>query len=335
MAVGQGVYYGRWMGECQIGTETVFDTAAATPSLLVCLDEPDVTPGIPAQTQDGTYGRGTSEQYSADTNPGVQSPLIRFAFQPNDLALSVVLRTLFQGGSTVTGAADPFTNTCIPYTDFNPATYKGFTFSKVVKAGVASGAHRFTGCVARSVTLSAERGGIVRAEVEALATRHSYESVATQTAVMTGSKRWMYWNTDIKDDGASLAPPAAKWSYTLNNGAEHDHANQQTPYATLLGPLEISGMIGSSWRSTQGATIWLSDWVAIAAPVTSQMQFLVGTGGQVTAGDFNLLGDIEWEEIKDRSEGQIVMVEATWKMRKVSLASTLIVKTATSPNTGS
>lgn len=338
MAVGQGVYYAKWMGECQIGTETTYNTAAATPQLLVCLDEPDVSPGIPPQSQDGTYGRGTSEQFSADTNPGLQSPTIRFAFQVNELALSVVARTLFQGGSSV-AAGPPVVNTCIPYTDGNPATYKGFTFSKVVKAGVAKGAHRFTGCVARSLTVSAERGGLVRCEVEALAPGYSYENVASQSTVMAGAQRWMYWNTDIKDDGTSLAPPATKWSFTVNNGAEYDHANQQTPYAILLGPLEITGMIGSSWRSAAGdlgATTWLTDWTTIAVPVTSQMQFLVGTAGQITAGDFNLKGDIEWDEIKGPlSVGQIVSVESTWKMRKVALASTLVIRSTGNPDTGS
>lgn len=341
MAIGQGVYWGSKGQQAQFARETTFGTQAATLSQVVLLDEPTVDEGIPEQSQDGMYGRGSSEQFADDSNPGTQSPNVKFSFVWNDLFVSQILATLFQGGSTLSGTA-PYLNTCVAWTDFNPATYKGFTFVKNIAPGGTNAARVATGCLAKQMTVTAERGKPVRVDVEAYAFAVARATVASVSTVLAGTSRRLYSNTFVSHAAvggspAALLPPARKWSLVLSNNAEYDPANQQTPYAIPLGPMDVSGSIDLSYRGD--FITFLGDLITIGSPVQRLLRLSVGSADAATTVDnFNAKCDVEWTTETDKADGNIQLASINWKQKRATTsgqATTLLTYSTGDPATAS
>ncbi len=294
----EGKVWGKWSGQAQIGVESTFGTMSTDLKSITLADEPDINPGVPALSRASSYGRTSSQQFHDDNEPGLYVPSLRFSFVPNEALFSLVLTSLFQDGSTHTGASDPYTNTLIPYAEgCSPATYKGFTFKKVYQptaGSLAYNSHIAVGCITKSVTITAEKGKQIRCEVEALPlSAGMYSDVAAVGTYLTGHASYFWTLADtvkwcaLGGALAAISPPAMGWTLKMDNNAEYLDLNLRAPWLQVLGELAVSGSLTLSQRGDAGTFL-----ANIEIGAQNHLQLLYNTQG--AAGAFQAICDAEW-----------------------------------------
>lgn len=242
-----------------------YGLGAAGTFAIPLTNHPHLEPGpqiIDQRKATGVAYRRTGAGY--EFQQGHLMPVFTYEFDANADTLAGFFTLLFQSGVTE-GASTPFTKTCVPYTS-NGCTWWGAAMRKMSAA--AADSHAIHGCIVRSLTLSAETGGALKASVELIGHTHTtaFDYDATPATSTFGAVNPLLW----KDAGsvagmyvASTEVHLPGFELTFTNNATPVYYDQTEPVKYVLGDLDVTGTITIPWsQATEGANTPLDNFIS-------------------------------------------------------------------------
>lgn len=265
-------------------------------------------PGIINETELAT---GRSDRHTVEYEATVhEASPVTLEGNANSYIMSLYLWSLFQKGTTEGGSSIQ-TQTYIPYTDPTPEMY----FSLVKLMGSAATnmnadtmSHYKTGCIVRSLTLTAEERGLVKYSAEVLG---AVDSISTGTDLGVAAAwstlghpaqntSWKWQDFDVEFDTVDIDAKALNLTFS-NNVEPVYYSNSDHVQGYKLGRCTVEGSIEIPWgNTTKGGNIAL---VKYKAGTTFRLELFTTDGGAAAnAVDIDINAIIDEFDMSDDPE---------------------------------
>lgn len=218
---------------------------------------------------------------------GIRSPNTGWPFDANAYNLGLMFCLLFQNGVTETAMK----KTILKYSNADCEIWS--TLLRVLGTGSIS--HRMSGVIVKSLTLSAEEGGPLRASAELIGRELETDYDAGSCVLEFSDRSPLKWqDADVYLGGSQVYLPS--YSLTINNHAFSKFYESQLAVRHLLGDLDVLGNFNLPWytgATAQDRNVQVDDFISGTDKVFN-IYWGHNTIGDLVAGDLSLKFNISY-----------------------------------------
>jgi len=227
---------------------------------------------VPDVMQELDVTTGMSERFIQNYEATVHDvPTVTIEGPANSYICSLLFWSLFQTGASEAANAGTttYTMTCTPYDSSSPEMY--FSFLRCMVDSSTSinqddKSHYFTGCIVRSITLTAEDRGVVKYSAEIVGRQHAIANndigsndTYANLSFPTAASSWKWQDFTVEIDGEPVN--ATNLSITFSNNVSAIFYNSDAIQAYRLGRFTVEGSFFLPWGT--------NDTVSLNVPVTN------------------------------------------------------------------
>jgi len=216
---------------------------------------------LPSAVQELNVVTGRSDMFIQNYESTVaEQPIVTIEGPANSYIMSLLFWSLFQTGTSETTNSLCKKMTCVPYNSADPEMF--FSLVRVMVDPSTSvvaddKSHFYTGCLVRSITLTAEERGIVKYSAEIMGSKHRVASAGdlgtgnnrrwTDFSFPTATTSWKWQNFTCEYSGTAI--DVGNWSITFSNNATGLYYNHDSIQGYKIGRLTVEGTMFVPWSA--------------------------------------------------------------------------------------
>lgn len=293
-----------WADVYAIGFNTTGISTASNASFGIPLtNHPNLEPGTQVVNQRKAIGTSyRSTQAGMEYVNTVAVPETSFELDVTKSSLSHFLWSLFQK-SGFQGAATTYTKYFVPYED--PALEMWLTLVRKIAASGDANSHRMIGCVVKSISISGEAGGVIKATVgfQGYSTERNRD-IASDTLTFSTNSVLLF--QDLTCTVAGSAANIDKFTFNITNNAVTKFFDSATAVHHLLGDFTVDGSVTIPWSdSNRGGNTEINAFVA-----GTPSRLNINWGGHEIAssdGDFSIISHIRRTNTQPVGDDEIML----------------------------